>query len=1104
MSIYSEMLNRIKQVGVKNALSENTSEEYFCQLSDLRRNLLAWYDFKEESDILEIGGECGSITSLLCDKAKTVTSFEPNKEKADINRFVNTEKDNLKIISDSLDSIKDSFDYVIIVGALEIAPSFIDGDDPFKSLLLFAKNHLNEGGTILLATDNRIGARCFAGYPETHLNTYFTGINDYRGINNVRTFSKNELKDLYISAGLFNKAFYYPYPDYKYPTEIFTDRTINSSLYGRPYPNYNERYAEIIDEKKLLQDYAKEGVADTFANSFLVELTSDHSNKKKIDVEYIKLSIDRKEKFQIYTKIWNDGNNKKVSKYAINQNGITHIDKMREVKYEGKGFGILKNRSRKSGILTYPFLSQTSLDKKAYELIQKKDGDSVVKLFDLVKDTFMSETALEERSPYVDSQFVEVFGKREEEEKTYKCIKSTCFDLILDNIFDMENKLVIIDYEWFFDFFIPSEYLMWRSINELFYKYPELYNLVDRTALLNKYGVTVDSEEVFRRWESNFVNKYVGGNRFVKNNKEKLNIDVDSMVLDSYEKEYPVSALYLDCGEGFLEENHVESPLQIDENGHFVVSFNVDSSLEILNIKWDPVGACCKCSEIKMFINKEEVDSFYCNGINQDGSDVFLTNDPYYLFNLFGTNIRSIRVEGEIELISRDDYYIETENVINFVNDKFRSKEETIEEVKNEVEKKVEEISGLNSIIDERNDVISEKTHTIYLKDRELNAYDTYLNSIRGSKIWNIYRAKKGTKKIVKSILEGRDLKIENNVNNIKYNIEKFSYINGLLSVSGWMFAPVSKIERLSIVIKTKDEEKEKSLDFSIRREDIKIAYNHVAAYDSGFDDKFIVRINGKAEVYLRVYVNDNEYCIKIGNIKGDSVVDSVLFTRYKEICEGDSLVGQEDIIKYGDDTKYYFEDTIDLIIPIYNGYDYLKKLLVDIRKTKVKSHIILVDDKSPDEKILPLLKEYSSKYDNVELVCNEENLGFVKTVNKGLSLSNNHVVLVNTDVELPDEWLERLMYPIVKYGNVASTTPFANSATIFSFPNFAENNPIYKGLSVDEIDAYFKAFKPRYTVVPTGMGFLMGMNRNVINEIGFLDEESFGKGFGEENDWCQ
>ena len=31
-----------------------------------------------------------------------------------------------------------------------------------------------------------------------------------------------------------------------------------------------------------------------------------------------------------------------------------------------------------------------------------------------------------------------------------------------------------------------------------------------------------------------------------------------------------------------------------------------------------------------------------------------------------------------------------------------------------------------------------------------------------------------------------------------------------------------------------------------------------------------------------------------------------------------------------------------------------------------------------------------------------------------------------------------------------------------------------------------------------------MGMNRNVINEIGFLDEESFGKGFGEENDWCQ
>lgn len=39
---------------------------------------------------------------------------------------------------------------------------------------------------------------------------------------------------------------------------------------------------------------------------------------------------------------------------------------------------------------------------------------------------------------------------------------------------------------------------------------------------------------------------------------------------------------------------------------------------------------------------------------------------------------------------------------------------------------------------------------------------------------------------------------------------------------------------------------------------------------------------------------------------------------------------------------------------------------------------------------------------------------------------------------------------------------------------------------------------------MPTGVGFCMGVNRNVLNEIGNFDAKTFGKGYGEENDWCQ
>lgn len=196
--------------------------------------------------------------------------------------------------------------------------------------------------------------------------------------------------------------------------------------------------------------------------------------------------------------------------------------------------------------------------------------------------------------------------------------------------------------------------------------------------------------------------------------------------------------------------------------------------------------------------------------------------------------------------------------------------------------------------------------------------------------------------------------------------------------------------------------------------------------------------------------------------------------------------------------------EPIDVIIPIYNGYDYLTKLFLDLPKTKLSCRFLLVDDRSTDERVHELEHEFVRTHGNAVLLNNQENLGFVKSVNRGLREANRHVALVNTDTELPQGWLERLMEPILKDDKVASTTPYTNSATIFSFPNFCYNNPIYRDLDVETLDSYFRRVKPPYTQMPTGVGFCMGMNRRAIDQVGILDEETFGRGFGEENDWCQ
>ncbi len=201
-------------------------------------------------------------------------------------------------------------------------------------------------------------------------------------------------------------------------------------------------------------------------------------------------------------------------------------------------------------------------------------------------------------------------------------------------------------------------------------------------------------------------------------------------------------------------------------------------------------------------------------------------------------------------------------------------------------------------------------------------------------------------------------------------------------------------------------------------------------------------------------------------------------------------------------------EKPIDIIIPVFNGLQFLEPLIGSIVKnTLMRYRIIICDDKSSDEKVLPLLKKLKADYSSVDIILleNEKNSGFIKTVNNLVTYTENHFVLLNTDTEVPPYWLERLMYPIFEMKNIASTTPFTNSGTICSFPDYLEDNPIFENMNLAELDGYFQYvdFKKTFIEIPTGIGFCMGVNKDLVNKIGMFDEV-FGKGYGEENDWCQ
>ena len=198
--------------------------------------------------------------------------------------------------------------------------------------------------------------------------------------------------------------------------------------------------------------------------------------------------------------------------------------------------------------------------------------------------------------------------------------------------------------------------------------------------------------------------------------------------------------------------------------------------------------------------------------------------------------------------------------------------------------------------------------------------------------------------------------------------------------------------------------------------------------------------------------------------------------------------------------------NNVDIIVPVYNAYDYTEECIKSvIKNTNLNTHrLILINDKSPDEKIMPMLQKYASENKQIVVLENEENSGFVKTVNRGMSYSENDVVLLNSDTEVTNNWLEKMITCAYSNDYIATVTALTNNGTIASVPNFGVDNDLPKNMSLEQYAKMIEEISlKRYPELTTGNGFCMYIKRKVIEEIGLFDDITFEKGYGEENDFC-
>ncbi len=210
------------------------------QNSHVRCNIIHWMDIPRNAYILELGELCQAITQYLTQYTEHLTS--------------------VKEWDESLQNMQ--YDYIFLWGHLPAMEHMTETE--CLSLLI---HMLRPGGKLVLAVNNKYGLRYWAGCKEEGQDSFFTSLTREDSIG----VSKTHLEQLLSQQSGVAYRYYYPYPDYKFPSIIYSDDFLprKGELVIHNYPYHQERL-HLFQESRVYDNLIEDQMFPLFANSFLV------------------------------------------------------------------------------------------------------------------------------------------------------------------------------------------------------------------------------------------------------------------------------------------------------------------------------------------------------------------------------------------------------------------------------------------------------------------------------------------------------------------------------------------------------------------------------------------------------------------------------------------------------------------------------------------------------------------------------------------------------------------------------------------------------------------------------------------------------------------
>lgn len=615
-------------------IEEKKSWPILYHLSPLRGNIVDWLPIKPGDKVLEIGSGCGAITDKLSEKAGSVTCVDLSAKRSLINAYRNQDRENIEIhvgnFSDIEPSLSEDYDFACMIGVFEYGQSYIHTETPYEDFLKIMKRHVKKEGCIVIAIENKFGLKYWAGCKEDHLGTYFSGLEGYPEGGSARTFTRPALEKIFKNCGVENYSFYYPYPDYKFPTAVFSDRRLpHTGELTDNMRNFDRDRMVMFNEKYVFDGIIEDKMFDLFSNSYMVIIGG------KTDTCYVKYSNDRADGYALRTDIVDTSEGRVVRKIPLNEQAKEHIQGMErscrllKERYEGSGLSINECILSEDGrYAEFPYEKGITLEELLDRCLDKDDMDGFYHLFD---------------------KYYELISYGEDK-------GVTDYDLIFANILVDGERWTVIDYEWTVEERISSAEVAFRAV----YCYvleEEKRNKLNLDLIMDKLGISQQKAEDYREKEGKFQKQVTGKRKSMGEIRASLGTySVDPKILMEHHLQKILNQriqIYYDRGNGFCEDESCYMPDIYVSEYEIEAEIPLDGNVRCLRL--DPADRSCMVKIKELRLNETPVPAqkkfIQTNGKTiKPGCYVFDTQDPNLCIRVSelpmnGENILYVKME---------------------------------------------------------------------------------------------------------------------------------------------------------------------------------------------------------------------------------------------------------------------------------------------------------------------------------------------------------------------------------------------------------------------------------------------------------------------------